>query len=207
MLGPCRSVLDPCGPFAGPPGTSPSNLRGLVLAAAARHEGSRARTGQSGAPVKARGRPKNTTSFSEMFFGHCSDTLSTRGNTVATTRSCENYHNSSKQTSENPEKLLYQIGTRARTILARSRPGSILDLAVAGELGTVRAPRSAVAGSREPRGLVPPGLRGASGQTSPEAPPAFVGGGDLVTAMKPIGMNMKNNLVGQLVGQLDGPIR
>ena len=43
--------------------------------------------------------------FSEMFFGHCSDTLSTRGNTVVTTRSCENYHDSSKRTSENPEKL------------------------------------------------------------------------------------------------------
>ena len=43
--------------------------------------------------------------FSEMFFGHCSDTLSTRGNTVATTRSRENYHKSSKRTSENTEKL------------------------------------------------------------------------------------------------------
>ena len=42
---------------------------------------------------------KTQHSFSEMFFGHCSDTLSTRGNTVATTRSCENYRKSLKQDS------------------------------------------------------------------------------------------------------------
>ena len=44
-----------------------------------------------------------------MFFGHCSDTLSTRGNTVATTRGRENYHKSSKRTSENPDFLIIII--------------------------------------------------------------------------------------------------
>ena len=43
-----------------------------------------------------------------MIFGHTSDTLSTRGNTVVMTRRYENYHNSSKRRSENPESLLIE---------------------------------------------------------------------------------------------------
>ena len=80
-------------------------------------------------------RPKNTTFVSEMFFGHGSDTLSTRGNTATTARSRENYHNSLKRTSGNPEKLPENKTNRERSE-PRRRPSKDCTMRIAGGEGS-----------------------------------------------------------------------
>ena len=57
--------------------------------------------------------------FSDLFFGHSSDTLSTRAYAAVMTRSCEIYHNSSKRRSENPEISLIE-GSETRNSVIRN---------------------------------------------------------------------------------------
>ena len=81
--------------------------------------------------------------FSDLFFGHCSDTLSTRGNTVAPTRGRKNHHNSLKRTSDNPEKLQDSFFGSAGTVSAWPGPLSASRL---GDLEFGHGPWSSTSG-------------------------------------------------------------